>query len=587
MKKMLILSLILVGIFALGASASVYTDYPDVCDLEPGQYLGSDDTTLGDWEGNYGSYAYILSGMDVSRPRYEWPIVDGDSSQYDITGGPGMPNVDYAVYTERCVTADDRALEHPDQTRRRTTCYWGDSTITLTVPAGTYQLALYFLDWDSYSRVVKVDVTDITGTQTRSVSSFHNGVYEIFNVNGGLVTIHLTKTGGANSVISGVFLDPAGTHPMTSDTTTKGDWVGNYGSQWYLLSAMDSIYTWSNNQPENPIYDVKGGPLPVTYTVSNGNYWAWTDYTGAGGCTMGDAYAWAWGGNTTDPRALTGGSSSWASRASTWDDEAKGGLYVDLSIAEEGTYLLSVYATDFDTNVRVQTITLKNKLTGEIIASSPSELIGDTYHTFYISEGEYTLLAKHTAGANAIIAGIFLDKVVCEEPTGDIRTIGFWKHQFGVATGNRKGKAQIDAGTLESYLPLYGIETLNQGYTLLWLKKATMAQRARQQCLASWLNYANNAVGSSTPVDTDYDGYTDSTFGDAMDEAEALIAAGDYEDAKDICDSINNMEEQDDMISGMAITEGSGISEVAFLRLLSALSIIGMIIVSVVAIKKK
>jgi len=37
-----------------------------------------------------------------------------------------------------------------------------------------------------------------------------------------------------------------------------------------------------------------------------------------------------------------------------------------------------------------------------------------------------------------------------EEPTGDLRTIGFWKHQAAVATGNSRGKAQIDAETLAS-----------------------------------------------------------------------------------------------------------------------------------------
>jgi len=87
-------------------------------------------------------------------------------------------------------------LEYPDETKRRATTYWGDSTITLNVPAGSYQLAVYIMDWDSYNRIIDVTVTDSTGTVTQPVANTHNGVYELFRVNGGTVTIKLTKTGG-------------------------------------------------------------------------------------------------------------------------------------------------------------------------------------------------------------------------------------------------------------------------------------------------------------------------------------------------------------------------------------------------------
>ncbi len=592
MKKMLLFLGLFILVFAFAVNADVYSDYPDACGSEVVRYLGSDRTTFGTWEEYYGSYAYILSGMDVSTATHEWPISGGDSSQYDITGGPGMPNIQYSVYTERCVDPDHRALETPDETQRRAACYWGDSTITLNIPAGTYQLAVYLIDWDSYNRIVKLDVTDSSGMQTRTVSSFHDGVYEIFNVNGGTVTIKLTKTGGSNSVISGIFLDSAGATTSTRDTTTQGDWVGNYGSQWYLLSAMDSIYTWSNNQPEDQAYDVKGGSLPVTYTVSNGNYWAWTDYYSAGGCTMGNAYAWAW--PTADYRALTGGSSSWTSRASCWDDggeqQSSGPhLYVDLTIPD-GYYLLSFYTMDYDSTCRKQIIHVLDKATGIELTASPDELISNgVYYTFFVIGGEYKVIAEYTGCTNAVISGIFIDQLICEEPTLDFRTIGFWKHQFAVATGNNKGSAQIDTATLQSYLPLYGVETLQQGYSTLWLgKKATKQQKAVQQCFASWLNYANNGVGYYTWVDTDYDKLIDTQFIDAMNQAQAFMDLGDYNAAKDICDSINNMAEaaddEGDMITGYAVSENAQASLLAFV---SVTSIIALVVVSIFSITRK
>ena len=124
--------------------------------------------------------------------------------------------------------------------------------------------------------------------------------------------------------------------------------------------------------------------------------------------------------------------------------------------------------------------------------------------------------------------------------TGDFRTIGFWKHQFAVATEVKKGKAQIPTEVLEELLTeVSGNITLEEAYSLLWLKKATMEQRATQQCLASMLNHANSAVATYEMVDTDYDGVPDMTFEDAMDDA---LQGTDFLNNKNICDSINNME---------------------------------------------
>ncbi len=135
----------------------------------------------------------------------------------------------------------------------------------------------------------------------------------------------------------------------------------------------------------------------------------------------------------------------------------------------------------------------------------------------------------------------------CDREREEMRTIGFWKHQFAVATGNNKGHAQIDSTTLKSYLSIdvFGntIETLDEGYGALWIKKAPMEDRAIQQCFGTLLNFANGAALESTPVDINYDKVLDTTFGDAMDDAENRFLSGDYEGAKDICDSINNMDE--------------------------------------------
>ncbi|MFC2013102.1 NosD domain-containing protein [Chloroflexota bacterium] len=135
--------------------------------------------------------------------------------------------------------------------------------------------------------------------------------------------------------------------------------------------------------------------------------------------------------------------------------------------------------------------------------------------------------------------------------TGDteMRTIGYWKHQIG---GN--GNQHIDDAILEAYINFIAaksevfsektaLSSLADAGDLLWLKKATMEQRATQQLLATWLNVANGAVCMDDIVDTNYNGITDMKLKDAIALAETIIlnTAANYEQAKNICDSINNM----------------------------------------------
>jgi hypothetical protein len=129
-------------------------------------------------------------------------------------------------------------------------------------------------------------------------------------------------------------------------------------------------------------------------------------------------------------------------------------------------------------------------------------------------------------------------------PMGDPLTIGFWKHQANVAMG-AKGKAQVPATELAAMLPLtvFGtkVATLADLYTLLWLKNATMAQRAVQQCLATMLNKAYGQLDWYTDLDLDADGVADGWFYEFYLSANDAFAAGDYETAKTICDTINNL----------------------------------------------
>ena len=144
---------------------------------------------------------------------------------------------------------------------------------------------------------------------------------------------------------------------------------------------------------------------------------------------------------------------------------------------------------------------------------------------------------------------------------GDVRTVGFWRHQFTVwyrSTLRIKGAgtAQVSVYELESYLQFIwenskyfkfkypnGI-SLMQAYELLApLKAHTMQEAAEQQLFAVWLNLARKAFftyqGLSQATEYVYKTYGLSTIAEAINYAEENLNTQ-AKAVKDICDSINN-----------------------------------------------
>ncbi|HPS01998.1 MAG TPA: hypothetical protein PLA90_10675 [Candidatus Sumerlaeota bacterium] len=140
------------------------------------------------------------------------------------------------------------------------------------------------------------------------------------------------------------------------------------------------------------------------------------------------------------------------------------------------------------------------------------------------------------------------------------RTIGFWKHQVKCALQNKS--AQVSKQTLRSFLPLtilgcVRVDSLQKMYDILWLKNATMRQRAQQQYLATLLNIAWGQIGWGDYVDTNYDKKPDMTLWQAIWTANLAFNWGHYEMAKNICDSINNSGEPSASATPLMATQTS------------------------------
>jgi hypothetical protein len=147
----------------------------------------------------------------------------------------------------------------------------------------------------------------------------------------------------------------------------------------------------------------------------------------------------------------------------------------------------------------------------------------------------------------------------CVSVSNQAKSIGFWMHQFGVATGGN-GHADVSSSTLCSYLDLIAVHfnsnllnpvvvyqppasgtcsaKLAVASQVLNLQgNAAMIARARQQLMALLLNVAGGYISQEQVISVD-----GATVSQAITYCDNVIdsPSGNYERAKSIADDINN-----------------------------------------------
>jgi hypothetical protein len=133
--------------------------------------------------------------------------------------------------------------------------------------------------------------------------------------------------------------------------------------------------------------------------------------------------------------------------------------------------------------------------------------------------------------------------------------VGFWKHEVDVAADANPGRGHFSADDMAAMLE--GVEALEQlGISgddgvltfqecgaILRNRPKTPCGRSMRQALATMFNFAANSMNPNVLVDTDRDDVPDLGFGEAMDQLQALLAAGDPASCKaagDLAESINH-----------------------------------------------
>jgi len=500
------------------------------------QWFAEDTNTQGDWFNNpvgspigvYGCYAYILPGGEeyeavIGVPVADFSVPDDfnllDPSTWSLLSQFGWTNTQINglvhIYNDPCVQTppylDEYCSQSPevtyhakgtefclpaprellniegDTTYDRATCWFAGSsnfpgpiTLTLDLNPGTYLLSLYILDYDGNARRQTIEVSTDPPSDSNTVNvdwAFDDGRYENFFVHlatDANVVVTITKTAGANAVLSGVFLSSTSETPtdplqneirwVSEDSATHGDWMETYGDLGYIKCGWDlpqtapgpAHLTWSDANDHN-------SPA-ITYSAITALY-PWTNTSSWLECIQYPVFEWQWHdgfhSSQTEPREVyyplgDGDGNHW--RLACWDDGGERcqptNGYMDFHLTfPDGMYLLSLYAYDYErTSRQSQKYEIYDE-TGTILLASrqisdPCDFDEGIYEIFKVEappEGcnliarVYNDAGHPTPNINVLLSGIFVDRV--ETVCG--KTIGFWKTNAAKILDILNGKPQI------------------------------------------------------------------------------------------------------------------------------------------------
>jgi hypothetical protein len=322
-------------------------------------FLTTDTSSQGNWNTAYGGDGYSIANDSSSYPSYAQVAVNQASA-----------------YTWANPSSDPRALTKGSGSGRIASAWYSATSFSFDVnltDGKAHQVSLYLLDFDSNARSETVAILDAASgasLDSRSASSFHGGEYLAWNLTGH-VTIRVTRQGGANAAVSGLFFGvPAVTSVqfLTSDSTTQGSWIGHYGKDGTLLAGT------SNSGP--------------AYAV----------------VTMAGQTSYVWAASTTDTRALQNGSTR---IAATWYTPTT--YTIDIKLTDQQTHTISVYGLDWDSTTRAETITVRDAATGATLDSRSLSNFHSGQYLSWSMSGHVILSITMTGGFNAVLSGLFFN----------------------------------------------------------------------------------------------------------------------------------------------------------------------------------
>lgn len=161
---------------------------------------------------------------------------------------------------------------------------------------------------------------------------------------------------------------------VTSDTTTQGNWNGAYGGDGYNVSQDANVKT-----PSYAQVSVNG----------QSNY--------------------VWASSTTDIRALAKPENLSDRIASTWYTNGVSSFTIDVNLTDGNSHQVALYALDWDTTGRAETIKVLDAGTGTVLDTRT--LAAGSFHNgeylVWNLQGHVKFEVDYNGGANAVICGLF------------------------------------------------------------------------------------------------------------------------------------------------------------------------------------
>ena len=212
-----------------------------------------------------------------------------------------------------------------------------------------------------------------------------------------------------------------------TDTTTEGSWVGAYGADGYFVSQDAS-----------------------------------TKVPGFAQVTFSGQANWTWASSTTALPAVQKPENPNSRIAGTWF--AWNSLIIDVNLTDGLNHQVALYALDWDSTQRGETINVRDASTGAVLDSrilSAGSFHNGAYLVWNV-QGHVQFEVVRTAGANAVISGVFFDPSTAAQSSGILAVPNnTFLSSLGVNTHINQGYSE------KNYEPMFqytGIRNTRDGY---------------------------------------------------------------------------------------------------------------------------
>jgi len=418
-------------------------------------FVTADTNTQGSWHGVYGADGYSVADDSQSIPNYASFAVQNQSN-----------------YTWVGSTTDPRALQTGSGTGRIAATWYRQGTFSFDVnlsDGNLHRFALYALDWDATARTETIQVVDANSNavlDTRTLSSFNNGVYLVWNISGHVKINVIWTGGGSNAVASGVFFGGSGGGGGGGGTevvTVSPQNVNLGASQQQQFAALvtgtpNQAVSWSiaSVNPSNAVpgsisatglYTAPATITPAQVTikatsadgtasgtskinlitnaaanfvaVDTNTQGSWHGVYGADGYSVADdsqsipSYAslavqnqnsYTWVASTSDPRALQTGSGT-GRIAAAW--YRQGTFSFDVNLSDGNPHQFALYAMDWDATARTETIQILDANSNAVLDTRTLSSFSNGVYLVWNISGHVKINVIWTGGDNAVVSGVF------------------------------------------------------------------------------------------------------------------------------------------------------------------------------------